>query len=191
MNDGCSQPTRAGMLRAPRPLLWCYWLFSGESGFVLILMTAEETAEHLCGPPDTWSRRDAPSAAAVRTGKGRARGTHESPSTLWSTCVWTSAPFGRPPPPLSCRSRWWRGGSNWFLTSCVRRRRRRRPHIVDGLYVAHWAFLIPGAAHLMEIQKTHSAWRAVMVKAGKFALKCAPVSRNHRTGCVFEMHFPS
>lgn len=27
-----------------------------RAGFVLILMTAEETAAHLCGPPDTWSR---------------------------------------------------------------------------------------------------------------------------------------
>lgn len=53
MSDGPSQPTSAGMLRAHRLLLRRYWLFSGESESALILMTAEETAAHLCGPPDT------------------------------------------------------------------------------------------------------------------------------------------
>lgn len=73
MSDGPSQPTSAGMLQAPRLLLWRYWLSSGESGSVLILMTAEETAAHLCGPPDTWSRGEMRSKQPLwrREGKGK------------------------------------------------------------------------------------------------------------------------
>lgn len=116
MTDGSPQPTRAGMLRATRPLLWRYWLSSGESGFVLILMTAEETAAHLCGPPDTWSRgRDAPLAAAKTGREGHTEHMNLSPRARASR-TWTSPSF------VSARAEvcFTVGeAENWLLINCV------------------------------------------------------------------------
>lgn len=77
VSDGCYQPIGARRLPASRHFLGRHWLLSGESGSAAILITAKETAAHLCGPPATRSR-DAHTNAAVKTEKGRAQETHAS-----------------------------------------------------------------------------------------------------------------
>lgn len=55
MSDGRPGPIGARMLGARRAFLGRHWLLSAESGSAPILMTAEETAARLCGPPATRS----------------------------------------------------------------------------------------------------------------------------------------
>lgn len=140
-------------------------------GFVLILMTAEETAAHLCGPPDTWSRgRDAFVTAAVKTKGREGREGHEDHTNL--------SPFLRHTAFGLCRFASCRNpcdfprnrDHNWFLISCVR---TRRPHIVDWLYVARWGSLPSSEGRTWWEYRHKTALYPRVMKPGKFTLFAA------------------
>lgn len=91
--------------------------------------------------------RDAPLTAAVKTGREGHWEHMKAVSMLSSACFWTSSScFTLTQKQCVLR---WKQEQNWFLINCVK---IRWPHIVDGLYVARWGFLVIwSAAHLMEI----------------------------------------
>lgn len=144
LSDGPVWPTSVRMLLAPRPLLWRYWLLSGESGSILILMTAEETAALLCGPPATWSRREMRTQQCLwrREGKGRAQGTHEAVSKpTWNSFYFNDHLHAYVVCSVVDET------PELIFTNCV----KSRPHIVDWLCFARWGSRVIGAAHLMGI----------------------------------------